>query len=154
MGKVGILVISYGSRAASMVDALSRSLNYDVSFYTACKQRDPYLASVSTEQIVIPNLDVNKIADFTQKNKDHIDFGVVGPEGPIINGIADIIESKSGIPMICPTKEFAIEESKVRQRLLMQEIVPKANPDFRVSILLTILPRPPFFLISNLGLRS
>ncbi len=132
MGKVGILVISYGSRAASLVDALSRSLNYDVSFYTACKQRDPYLASVSTEQVVIPNLDVNKIADFAKKNRDHIDFGVVGPEGPIINGIADIIEGKYGIPMICPTKEFALEESKVRQRLLMQEIVPEANPDFRV----------------------
>ena len=61
MDKVGILIISYGSRALAMVDAFSRSEKYDVEFYAACKQRDPYLAKAAKAQVVIPNLDVNEI---------------------------------------------------------------------------------------------
>jgi phosphoribosylamine--glycine ligase len=34
--------------------------------------------------------------------------------------------------MICPTKQYAIEESKVQQRLLFQQIVPEANPRFKI----------------------
>jgi phosphoribosylamine--glycine ligase len=34
--------------------------------------------------------------------------------------------------MICPTKEYAIEESKVQQRLLFDRIVPEVNPRFKI----------------------
>jgi len=34
--------------------------------------------------------------------------------------------------MVCPTKQYAIEESKVQQRLLFDEIAPEVNPRFRV----------------------
>src|SRR4030042_463619 len=43
-----------------------------------------------------------------------------------------VADKQTGIPLICPTKEYAIEESKVQQRLLFQEIVPDVNPRFRV----------------------
>ncbi len=42
MEKVGILVVSYGSREAAIVDALSRSHNYDVELYVADRQLNPF----------------------------------------------------------------------------------------------------------------
>jgi hypothetical protein len=42
MEKVGILVVSYGSRAAAMVDAFSRSENYAAEIYVADKQKNPF----------------------------------------------------------------------------------------------------------------
>ncbi len=42
------------------------------------------------------------------------------------------IEEKTKIPIICPKKRFAIEKSKVEQRLLLSKIVPETNPVFKI----------------------
>jgi len=131
MESVGILVVSYGSRAASFVDAFSRS-DYDVNLFIADKQRNPFNLERAEKHTVIPDLNPEKILDFVKANRDDIDFGIVGPEGPIIAGVRDLIEKETGIPIICPTKEFALEESKLRQRILLKECCPEANPGFRV----------------------
>jgi len=130
--KVGIGVISYGSRAAAMIDALCRSEAYDVRLYVADKQRNPFNVEHADRHVVIPDLDVEKICDFVAANKDAIDFGICGPEKPIIAGVRDLVERKTGVPMICPTKRYAIEESKVAQRYLIEECSPEANPRFNV----------------------
>ncbi len=130
--RVGILVVSYGSRAVGMVDAFSRSDDYEVELYIADKQRNPFNIEKAEVHQVIPDLDIDKIVKFAENNKDRIDFGIVGPEGPIIDGIRDKIEDKLEIPMICPTKEYALEESKVQQRELMGKSCPEANPRFGV----------------------
>ena len=132
MENVGVLVVSYGARAAAMIDAFSRSRNYDVEIYVADKQRNPFNMKRATEHVVIPDLNTDGICKFAEANKDRIDFGIVGPEKPIIEGVRDVVEEKTGIPMICPTREYAIEASKVAQRLLFQEIVPEVNPRFRI----------------------
>ncbi len=132
MEKVGILVVSYGSRAAAMVDAFKRSTNYDVKLYIADKQRNPFNVKKSVKHIVISDLNVEEICRFAEANKDNIDFGIVGPEKPIINGVRNLVEKRTNIPLICPTKEYAIEASKVAQRQLFQEIVPEVNPKFKV----------------------
>ena len=132
MEKVGILVVSYGSREAAMVDAFARSTEYNTELYVADKQLNPFNLRNSTKHVVVPDLNINEISKFVEANKNRIDFGIVGPEKPIIEGIRDLIEKKTGIPMICPTKEYAVEESKVRQRLLFQKIVPSANPRFKI----------------------
>ena len=132
MEKTGILVVSYGSREAAMVDAFKRSQNYDVELYIADKQKNPFNLKAATKHVVIPDLNIQEICKFAKTNKEHIDFGIVGPEKPIIEGVRDLVEKVTGIPMICPTKEFAIEESKVKQRLLFQEIVPNVNPRFKI----------------------
>ena len=132
MERVGVLVVSYGARAVAMVDAFTRSQNYDVKIYVADKQRNPFNARKAVEQAVIPDLNVDDILKFAEKHKDKIDFGIVGPEKPIIAGVRDRIEKELGIPMICPTEEYAIEGSKVAQRLLFQEVVPEVNPKFKV----------------------
>lgn len=132
MEKVGVLVVSYGAREAAMVDAFIRSLNYDVKLYVVDKQRNPFNVEKATEHVVIPDLNVEEICMFAENRKDKIDFGIVGPEKPIIEGVRDLIEKHTGIPMICPTKEYAIEASKVQQRLLFQETVPQVNPRFKI----------------------
>jgi phosphoribosylamine--glycine ligase len=132
MEKVGILVVSYGAREAAMIDAFIRSQNYLVEIYVADKQRNPFNVKKAAKHAVIPDLNVREICKFAEANKDKIDFGIVGPEKPIIEGVRDLVEERTGIPMICPTKKYAIEASKVQQRLLFQEIVPDVNPSFKI----------------------
>jgi phosphoribosylamine--glycine ligase len=132
MEKVGVLVVCYGSRETAMIDVLARSRNYDVELFVADKQRNPFNIEKAARHTVIPDLNIEKICKFAEANKDRIDFCLVGPEKPIIEGIRDLVEKRTGIPLICPTKENALEESKVRQRLMFEEIVPEVNPRFRV----------------------
>ena len=132
MEKVGILVICYGARETAMVDAFARSQNYNVKLYIADKQLNPFNLDKAAKHVVIPDLNIEKIVNFAEANKPDIDFAMVGPEKPIIEGIADLLEARTGIPAICPKKNYALEASKVEQRLLFQEIVPEANPRFNV----------------------
>jgi phosphoribosylamine--glycine ligase len=132
MEKIGVLVVSYGAREAAMVDALSRSPNYQVELYVADKQRNPFNVEKAAKHVVIPDLNVQAICRFAEANKAAIDFALVGPEKPIIEGARDQIEKQTGIPVICPKQEYAIEVSKVQQRMLFQEIAPEANPWFKV----------------------
>jgi phosphoribosylamine--glycine ligase len=132
MEKVGVLVVSYGARAAAMIDAFVRSQNYQVEIYVADKQRNPFNLKRAKEHVVIPDLNIKQICRFAKRHKHKMDFGIVGPEKPIINGVRDLVEKETDIPLICPTKEYAIEASKVAQRLLFQKVVPEVNPRFKV----------------------
>jgi len=132
MDNVGVLVVSYGAREAAMVDALSRSKNHKVKLFIADKQRNPFNVQKAEKHVVIPDLAIDAICKFAETNKNQIDFALIGPEKPIIEGIRDLLELHTGIPVICPKREFAIEASKVQQRLLFQEIAPEANPRFKV----------------------
>ena len=132
MEKIGVLVVSYGSRETAIVDTFARSFNYKVGVFVADKQRNPFNVRAAAKHVVIPDLNIEEICKFAEANKDRIDFGIVGPEKPIIEGARDLVERRTGIPMICPTKEYAIEESKVRQRQLFQEIMPEVNPRFKI----------------------
>ena len=132
MEKIGVLVVSYGAREVAMVDALLQSKNYQVELYIADKQCNPFNAEKAAKHVVIPNLDVDEICRFAEANKDKIDFVLVGSEKPIIEGVRDQVEKRTGIPVICPKQKYAIEESKVEQRALFEEIAPEANPRFKI----------------------
>jgi len=131
MEKIGILVVSYGSRAASMVDAFSRSA-YGVKLYIVDKQKNPFNLEKAAEHVVIPDLSIEKTVEFAKKHAGEINFGIVDSEAPIIKGLRDVMEKETGIPMVCPTREYALEESKVRQREILAECVPEANPRYKV----------------------
>jgi phosphoribosylamine--glycine ligase len=132
MEKIGVLVVSYGAREVAMADALLRSRKYQVELYVADKQCNPFNAQKAAEHKVIPSLDIEEICKFAQENKDKLDFVMVGSEKPIIEGIRDLIEKRTGIPVICPKQEYAIEVSKIAQRVLFEEIAPEANPRFQI----------------------
>ncbi|MEE8571079.1 MAG: hypothetical protein V3S97_08840, partial [Candidatus Bathyarchaeia archaeon] len=128
MERMGVLVVTYGSRGVAIVDALCRSEEYKVEAYIVDRNRNPFNVAKAKHHVVIPDLNVEAICRFAQRYRSKIDFGIVGPEQPIINGVRDRVERETGIPMICPTKEYAIEGSKVAQRLLFQEAEPDLNP--------------------------
>ncbi|NYT00389.1 MAG: hypothetical protein GKB99_01500 [Methanocellales archaeon] len=130
MEKVGILLVSYGSREAAIADSFWRSENYKVNIFDADKQKNPFIVERATDYNI--GQDLQKICEFAKRHEDEIDFGIVGPEGHIIGGIRDIIEKETKIPMICPRKEYAIEGSKVSQRHLLEKCFPEANPRFKV----------------------
>ncbi len=132
MQKIGVLVVSYGAREVAMVDALLQSKKYQVELYIADKQRNPFNAEKAKKHVVIPNLDVEEVCKFADSNKDKISFALVGSEKPIIEGVRDLVEKRTGIPVICPKQQYAIEVSKVEQRILFDEIAPEANPRFKV----------------------
>jgi phosphoribosylamine--glycine ligase len=132
MEKVGILVISYGSRAAAMIDAFVRSEEYTPKLYVADKQKNPFNLKHAEKHTVIPDLNIKEILRFAKKHREQIDFGIVGPEKPIIAGVRDLIEKKTGIQLICPTRKYAIEASKIAQRQLFQKVAPEVNPKFKV----------------------
>lgn len=132
MEKVGILVVSYGSRAAAMIDAFVRSEDYSPKFYIVDKQNNPFNIKHAKKHTVISNFDLKEIAKFAKKYRGSIDFGIVGPEKPIIAGVRDVVEEKTKIPIICPTREYAIEGSKIAQRKLFDKFAPEVNPRFKV----------------------
>jgi phosphoribosylamine--glycine ligase len=132
MEKVGILVVSYGARETAMIDAFTRSTKYKTEIYCADKQRNPFNLKKAVKHAVIPDLGIEEICRFASANKDKIDFCIVGPEKPIIDGVRDLIEKQTKIPVICPTKDCAIEASKIQQRLLFQQVAPQANPRFKI----------------------
>ena len=132
MNRVGVLAICYGSRGTAIIDALCRSVKYSVELYIIDKNRNPFNVKKAKKHLVIPDLDVKKISKFAEKYKNKIDFGIVGPEKPIIEGVRDILEKETSIPMICPTRKYAIEGSKIVQRRLFQEIKAEINPRFKL----------------------
>ncbi|MDR0373061.1 MAG: hypothetical protein LBI79_05840 [Nitrososphaerota archaeon] len=132
MERIGVLLVSYGAREVAMADALLKSPNHKVELYIADKQCNPFNAKYATKHTVIPSLNIAEVCKFAMANKDNLDFVLVGSESPIIKGIRDLIETETGIPVICPKKAYAIEESKVTQRILFEEIAPEANPRFKV----------------------
>ena len=87
MERVGILVVSYGSRAASMIDAFTRSREYKDEIYVVDKQKNPFNLKRSEKHVVIPSLSPVEISRFAGKHRDRIDFWIVGPENPIIGGV-------------------------------------------------------------------
>lgn len=131
MEKIGILIACYGSRAASMVDAFTRS-EYDVELYIADKLANPYNIERAKEHVVISDLSVQKICEFAKKHAEKINFAIADSEAPIIAGFRDVIEKETGIPVVCPTKEMALEESKVNQRRILEKCCPTANPRYKV----------------------
>ena len=132
MEKVGILVVSYGSRAAAIIDTFKHSQEYLTKFYIVDKQKNPFNLKNAEKHIVISDFNLEEITKFAKKYQEKIDFGIVGPEKPIIAGIRDLVEKKTKIPMICPTKDYAIEGSKIAQRELFQKVAPDVNPRFKV----------------------
>ncbi|OKY77169.1 MAG: Phosphoribosylamine-glycine ligase PurD [Candidatus Methanohalarchaeum thermophilum] len=135
MEEIGILIVSYGARAAAMVKAFSDSTEYDVKLYIADKQKNPYNIKMAQEtggKHRKTGLDVENIVKFAKKIKDELDFCIVGPEDPIINSVRERVEEETNTPVIAPTSEYALEASKVRQRKILSEVAPASNPEYKV----------------------
>lgn len=130
---ISVGVVSYGSRGAAIADALARS-EYEPNVYIASKQPNPMNIETARrtngKHIVVPDLsDIKTLSDFFSESD--VDFVVPGPEVSIIGGLNNRL-GEYGIAALCPASEYALEGSKVRQREILQEVAPGANPRFRV----------------------
>jgi len=134
--KLGVMVVTSGSRGASMIDTLYRSKDYRPALFIADKYANPHNMAIAEESggihQVVDGLAVEGISQFAKEHEKDIEFGIVGPEGPIIDGVKDVIEGNTRIKMLCPSKEYAIEGSKAEQRILISKEVPGANPDYKI----------------------
>ncbi|MEJ2261657.1 MAG: hypothetical protein P8X83_08445, partial [Nitrosopumilaceae archaeon] len=79
MEKVGILVVSYGSRAAAIIDTFKHSQEYLTKFYIVDKQKNPFNLKNAEKHIVISDFNLEEIKKFAKKYQEKIDFGIVGP---------------------------------------------------------------------------
>ncbi|MDA4118695.1 MAG: hypothetical protein OK455_10170 [Thaumarchaeota archaeon] len=132
LDKVGILIVSKCLSSAAMIDTFARSEKYAPEFYVAEKQVNPLNFQRAKIHTVIPDLNVREVARFAGKHKKKLAFGLTDTEEFIIAGGRDAVEEETGVPMVCVTKEFAIEASKADQRLLFERILPEANPRYKV----------------------
>lgn len=122
----GVMVVSYGAREAAIVDALGE--NVDLFIYD--KNNNPFNRDRATQHVADKDFTVDGMVEFAREYKDKIDFVIATSEDPIIAGIRDQVEAATGIPVLCSTAEYAIERSKIYQRILLDKIAPKANPDW------------------------
>lgn len=132
MDKVGILVVSKSLSSSAIIDTFARSESYSPEFYVAERQVNPLNFKRAKVHKVIPDLGVAEVARFAGRHRKDIAFGLTDTEDFVTAGGRDIVERETGIPMLCVTKEFAVEASKADQRLLFERICPAANPRYEV----------------------
>ena len=132
MDKVGIFIVSKCLSASAIIDTFARSDRYLPEFYVAERQVNPSNFARAKVHKVIPDLNVGDVAKFASRHRKQIAFGLTDTEDFVTAGGRDIVERETGIPMLCVTKEFAVEASKADQRLLFERIFPKANPRYKV----------------------
>ncbi len=132
MDRVGVLVVSKCLSAAAIVDTISRSEKYTPEFFVVEKQRNPFNARRAKVHVVVPDLAVAEVVRTAAKFRDRVAFGLTDTEDFVVAGGRDALEHETGIPMICVSKEYALEGSKAAQRRLFDRIFRGANPKYRV----------------------
>ncbi len=132
MEKVSVLVANYGTEGTAFIDTARRSRKYNVDWVVYDRQANPFNSDIAIDHVVGDMKDVDAIVAFARKHRDNLDFVYINHEDSIIAGARDRIEEATGIPVLCPTRDYAIEGSKVRQRYMFQELCPEVNPRFEV----------------------
>lgn len=124
-----ILLVASGAREHAIADALFRSPQKP-EIISVCTTQNPGLKKLSHELHVGNILDFAWVMKIAQQVKP--DLAIVGPDDPIGNGLADLLEA-AGIPTMAPKKSLArIESSKSFARDLLKKTVPDSVPKYRV----------------------
>ena len=113
-----ILVVGGGGREHTMVWKISKSPLVEKIYCAPGNAGTSELA----ESVPIGAEDIDALAAFAKENE--IDLTVVGPEGPLVNGIADVFKEK-GLKVFGPSKAAArLEGSKdfSKQHMLKYDI--------------------------------
>ncbi|MCD4721050.1 MAG: phosphoribosylamine--glycine ligase, partial [Desulfobacula sp.] len=110
-----ILVVGGGGREHTMVWKIAKSPLVEKIYCAPGNAGTHELA----ESVPISAEDIHALAAFANKNE--IDLTVVGPEGPLVSGIADVFE-KMGLKVFGPSKAAArLEGSKLFSKQHMQK---------------------------------
>lgn len=117
-----ILVVGSGARE----DAICQSLLKNPNNVVFCAPGNDGMKLNGIKTISIDEDEFDHLASFAETNA--IDYTIVGPEEPLVNGIGDFFKRKK-LPIFGPTKEGAqIEGSKVFTKKIMRSAhIPTAN---------------------------
>ncbi|PKN33237.1 MAG: phosphoribosylamine--glycine ligase [Deltaproteobacteria bacterium HGW-Deltaproteobacteria-19] len=124
-----VLLIGNGAREHAMAETLVRSATRP-RLYAFMKANNPGISSLSQDILLGSYKDLKAITDFARSAK--VDFALVGPEGPLNEGVVDALR-EAGIPAVGPTKDLArLETSKSFTRNLVEKYGIPGNPRYRV----------------------
>ncbi len=124
-----VLLIGNGAREHAMAETLVRSATRP-RLYAFMKANNPGISSLSQDILLGSYKDLKAITDFARSAK--VDFALVGPEGPLNEGVVDALR-EAGIAAVGPTKDLArLETSKSFTRNLVEKYGIPGNPRYRV----------------------
>lgn len=110
-----ILVVGSGAREHTICWKIALSKKVDKIY---CAPGNAGIAQIA-ECIDIKAEDIEKIADFAEQEK--IDITVIGPEAPLVEGLADLLKEK-GLKAFGPVKKGAVlEGSKAYSKDFMKK---------------------------------
>ena len=113
-----VLLIGSGGREHAIAKALKEG---GAKIYAVMKHKNPGIARLSKDYIIGDDSSVSFVKNLDWVKFKKVDFAVIGPEAPLINGMTDMLEEK-GIPVVGPKKNAAIiEGSKEFMRDLMKK---------------------------------
>lgn len=119
-----VLVVGNGAREHAIAKALAQS---DVELYAAMARRNPGIAGLSKEAVI---MDINDTGAYGRFKG--IDLAFIGPEAPLAAGVTDALNEME-VPVVGPTKAAArLEWSKAYTRIFLDEHGIDGNPDFAV----------------------
>ncbi len=116
------LIIGHGAREHVIGETLVRD---GAKLFSFMSFKNAGLEDLSEGIKIHSETDFHEIINFCKYK--NIDFGVIGPEAPLVVGIVDALE-KGGIPCVGPKIEAAqLEGSKVFTRNLLEKYKIKSN---------------------------
>jgi len=129
LGKVLILVIGQGAREHAITHTLIQDPNVEV----VCAPGNPGIAQIAKISAVDIN-DIDAVVELAKKHKP--DLVVVGPEAPLVAGVADELRI-AGFIVFGPSKAAALlEGSKAFAKEIMQAAgVPTADSKYCRTVL-------------------
>lgn len=124
-----IMVVGSGGREHAITKALARSPQKPV-LHAFMSNLNPGMMALCESTTPGKMKDVPAIcADALTKK---VDLVVIGPEEPLMHGLADEL-TRRGIPCVGPQKKLAeMEGNKLVLRSIVDKYFPEANPDYRL----------------------
>lgn len=124
-----VLVVGAGGREHAIVEALARSA-YKPKIYAVMSNLNPGIRRLAVKVLQTKETNVPEIVGFAVENG--IDFAVIGPEAPLMAGLADALYDE-GIPSVGPKKDAArLEFDKGWTREFMARNKIQGTPRFKV----------------------
>jgi len=122
-------ILLFGNSAREHIIAETLCRNRETELHSYIKAKNPGIVALSKSFEIGSYGDLDKIKDFAKRIRP--DFAFIGPEDPLGNGVADLLE-ELGIPSVGPKKILAqLETSKSFTRNLLQKYEIDASPKFK-----------------------